>query len=397
MSALVNPKVPEFIKAGRHNYIDQRAQFYRAHEKSALVTEVTVAISQQAAPNIPTLKQYFLIGNERFTSIIRLFEDMLGKLSDPAFGEYDQANKACIDARSLTQLVYDHIERTILTERTAGSIVRSAHAFRALSAEGVGFVIVHDSCGALKAAHDYYTGKFSGPLDEHLQLLLEGGIHTVVAMKEDPKRRTEHGISQAEMANLAITDSRKMVKVFPVCSVLNGGDERVVSGVELLNGLKDGRPNARAYTEAMDYAAKTLWAIAAEMGRKKTQFAHTIFVYDAIRMGRFADPRIFLDLLPNEAVCVTFDFEQIMRGSISKNGIAGVKYAAFHGGGHIKGVGGEDGNRHIMVIDPDPEVTMRVETALLNSCPEARDLTRNGETIIRTRYDLGTREIEFLD
>jgi hypothetical protein len=309
----------------------------------------------------------------------------------------------------MSTTVLDYMEREMIHGRTAGAIVRHGRIFESLALYGVGFVKVHYGCGAEKESHDYHTGQFKGKPDEDLRRIVES-IPFPVASEPNVSFRTElNGVHQVSMAAVIMERLKLGYPIYPIMYTW----ENWAKGQEVdVLWLSRTQRRENPLVGAMRENAKLLWKIAADLGRSpvdkedphKNQFAHTIFVYDPYRLGRFNDPRAgIFDLLPNEGLCVSFDFDKIVNngGELSRSALGSVKYAGFHEEhgvyGHVVGVGGKNGNRHIQIIDPDPKVTLKVEAALLADSPIIRDLTRGGETIIRTKYDLETREVTFLD
>lgn len=385
-----------YLDEQRRQFVERRGGFYHRHPEHGLIGEVQRSIANREAPDIATLKRYFAIGLERTRGIIADFEGRFGRRDDPETGDYGRAIKECVDSRPMVTTILDLLGRTHIHERTAGSVVRRGHIFKVLDPDGIGVVMAHSRCGGDQVAHDYHSGRLKGdgdPVFDHIRSIADA-IPRDVALKEGMERTRGNAHAQIERAVDILDKAERGNSVYPILFHVPEGTED-----PRVEWLSESQKRPIEWVKQMDANARMLWRIACELGRTaEHQFAVAILFYDPYRMGRFDDPRSLLDMLPNEGFCPTENFRGLMEGQgLSNSAVVSLRYAGFLNGGHVTGVGGPRGNRLVIVIDPDPAVTIEVEKALLASAPDIRDLSRNGETIVRARYDLQTRDIEFLD
>ena len=378
----------------RERFVDHRRRFNAEPAYSGLIREVGQAIANQEAPPIELLIRNLIVGNAMIRAFIAMYEDEHGRLPDPKKGEYDIVVKQCVDTRPMSRTIVDFLESTTLHERTAGAIVRKGMLLTMLKMGGTAFVETHQSCGAEAVAHDYHTGKFNGSKDVDITTIITS-IPYAVAAEENPDLRCMlNAIAQVHNAEAIIArlsaNGGEMGYGTPIYPLMN-----VWSPKPDMRWVLQGQPE-HPLVAIFRENVKLLQGLAAEGGRTMaTQYASHIFAYDPYRLGRFNDPRVMCGVLPNSIFPVTFKFDGILEGAkLSATALGSVKYAGFHDDGHVKGVGGKNGNRSIIIIDPDPDVMHAVKAAMLTD-PVIRELTRNGETIILARYDLTTREFNF--
>ncbi len=391
------------LRRHRRDFAAERSDFYSRHEKRGLIEEINSAIVAREPFPIASLRPYLLMGNERILEIICAHEREYGRLPDPVLGSanYKRAIKECVDSRPLMLTVLDLIELLTIHERTAAAIVRKGHIFRVLNVGGKGYVLGHSECGGEKAAHDFHKGSYVGKdvdpviMDHVIQIAL--GVPPAVALISDPRiRNIENARHQARMGDVVLKTGTAPIlgQIHPLGYTLPEGTN--TADVSWLAGLDKGDdPNLDTFRET----AKTMWAIAADLKRTSgKQYAHTAAVYDPYRLGRYNDVRSMVDALPHEVFAVTANFKRIMDGRrCNALALGSVEYAVSHGnGGHVSGIGGDNGTRHIMIVDPDPRVLHAVKAQMLDDSAPLKDFTKNGETFTLARYDLETRAYDFI-
>ncbi|HLC69293.1 MAG TPA: hypothetical protein VJH24_05630 [Candidatus Bilamarchaeaceae archaeon] len=383
------------IQDMRISLAEKRMDFYRQHKEAHLFDEVERAIASRQAPDRATLKRFLDLRNERIAAQIADFEREFGSLEEPDGRNYDDARKECVDARPLTTALPDYLDHLIIHERTAAAIVRRGHVFEVLGANGVGFVMTHSYCGGEGVAYEYHNGRINGNGDhafEQVRHIVES-IPRGIATEDDPTKRSRSNARiQTTTAVEILGNCGRGNSVFPLMFFWEGPDVDVV-------WLSISQSREHGWVRHMRATANQLHMAAQALGRSlRNQFAHSILYYDPYRLRRFSDPRISMDALPNEMLCVPDNFRSVIEGrGLSPSAVGSLRYAGFLEGGHVEGVGGPSGNRHVIVLDPDPAVTLQVETALINSAGDIRDLSQNGESITRAQYDPATRRITFLD
>ncbi len=309
-------------------------------------------------------------------------------------GKYDVGAKECTDARSVFCDLYSSLRLSIVSERTAGNIVISGHVFSNVKDNGCKIVFGHSKCGAVTAAYEYHNGKMKkNDLTPELLRILTS-IHPSIAKKEDDYSRVrDNAIMQATAARLKLNDKNILPALI----------------------LWEPEPNIEWIFDSdfypcpifdrvkltLEYGVKSLFNYAlAEERTFDTQYSHTIFVYDPYRLGRLNDPRVIFGLLPNEAFCVTFDFDRILNNSsskeLSRTAVASVEYAGFDHGGHVLGVGKRDGNHHIFILDREERVLEKVNSILLEN-NLIYPWSRGGETITLAKYNPENYSFELIN
>lgn len=366
--------------------------------------DVLRRISERAPLPPSVVRKYLSEGNRILVERIKEHETTHGLITDPRNEStdgklgFDVAIKQCVDSRAISTDLEFLLRFRTIHERTAGNIVRTGHVFKVLGPEGVGFVEGHTCCGAVGAAHQFHSGNFDANPDTDLLRILSSIPAAVATVSNETARIEANARVQRLNAEIRLDEYGRRNTI--VATVLDWDN-----GAKIIR-LKDSLP--MAIVKAMQDAAEGMFGFARAEGMSfEKQYAHTVFMYDPYRLGRLNDPRIIFGLLPNEAFCVTFDFRRLLNGNgkdgenghrlLSRTGLGSVKYAAFHQGGHVLGVGGPTGTRHICVLDPDEAVLHRVKKALTSNChPEILGLTRNGETISLCLYDPKTKTAEFI-
>jgi hypothetical protein len=414
---MANPRV-QYLAEERRIFADKRCDFYSKHGKKGLVEDVQTLISSRSNPDISSLKEYLLVSNERTAAIIADFSARFGKLVAPLPGEYMIAEKECVDSRAATMLIPDLLELPRIHERTAAAVVRKGPAFFTLHKSlGRGYVKTHFACGGEDVAYKVHTGKDLVNQDENVRSIVES-IPYATACIEDPVLRCKQNARiQAENASGLLASGKDGKKekmsneIHPVMITWENwgktSEGKVLVGADGVDVLWCSRTQADEdhLVAQMRQNFKTLWAIAAELGRTPLRqddlaahYSHTIVFYDPFRLGLANNPRVIFDMLPNEMFCVTEDFREkkLNNGSLSSTALGSLRYAGFLGGGHVGGVGGSNGSRHIMILDPDPPTMRKAKEKLLQSSQDIRDLTRNGETISMAKYDIETGLVEFI-
>lgn len=381
-----NPRV-QWIREERRIFADKRADFYRAHLKSGLVEEVQGAIAKRDSPPLPQVLDYLLVGNQRSAGIVNSFEASFGKLKKPEPGEYHIGRKGCVDSRAQDEIVLDLIQHMRIHERTAASVVRRGFVFLVLEpVVGVGFVVTHSGCGGEQLAYDCHSAHNVATLDAHARSIVESIPPGIATIKDPILRSKANARVQAAVASGIVQNTGLSNEVHPVMITWQNWPD--VDAVWCSSGHEN-----RAVTQ-MRENFKLLWKIAKELGRSpENQFAHTIVYYDPYRLGRINNPRAIFDSLPNELFCVTENFN-LDAVDLSASAVGSVRYAGFLDGGHVLGVGKGNGNRHVMILDPDPAVMAAVKQKLLASSPDLTELTRGGETITQAKYNVDTGLVE---
>jgi hypothetical protein len=387
-----NPRL-EYIDAGRANFAEQRRGFYLSHR--GLVNELQKGISTLVPIYIPDVRKLLLIGNQRTAEIIGGFFDTIHKLKDPQPGEYMLSIKECTDARAVCGTVYSYFRRTMIHERTAGASVRNGHVFSLLNTEfGIGVIVSHFACGGENVANRHHTGQIDGYSDLSIRGIVEA-VPAGIARIPDPILRTKCNCRSQVATVDGILESIGMGNsIYPTMLTWENWPK-----INLL-WLGVNQSRTPELVNRLEASAQTLWGVALELGRSpKEQYAHTIAFYDPTRLGRFNDPRVIFDSLPNEMFCVTENFDGFENGSteLSNSALGSLRYAGFLNGGHVFGVGHRDGTRHVLIIDTDASVVRKVKNALLASSEDIRDLTCNGETITMAVYNLETHLVTFID
>jgi len=384
----------DYLSEGRKQYADKRADFYKKHADSGLIENVAKAISKRKSPDISELKRYLLAGNERTMAIISDFSKTFGALESPKPGEYHIAEKECVDARATSSTIFDTLERPMIHERTAASVVRKGSVFFVLDpVVGVGFVKTHYGCGGEGVAHDCHSNKMLGKLGDDVRAIVES-VPPAIALIKDKVRRSQWNARIQSMSASALLDSRNLGnEVHPV--MLTWENWPIVD----ILWCSDKKVAENAAVTQMRENLKLLWGIAKDQGRSpEKQYSHTIVYYDPFRLGRFNLPRTIFDLLPNEMFCVTEDFRSSKDPShtLSSSAVGSLRYAGFLDGGHVAGVGGKEGNRHVMILDTDPEVISDIKLKLLRSSSDVASLTNNGQTITEAKYLPESGKVEFI-
>ncbi|GEM_PF-1029465 len=393
------------VERERTEFADKRRAFYKAHREQGLVREINSAISRLEPVPIGMVLRYLAVGNERTVSLISEYETAFRRLHDPFpgdktpySGDYMVAIKGCPDARMVRITLPDILSGPVIEETTAAVIINTAYLFYTLREVGVGFVMTHTDCGGEKFAHEFHTGKFKGKLDAHTEPIVFGVSRGIAKFDDPHERAMSNARVQTQIAIEKLGYDRVGNPVYPIMYDWSG-----LPKVEEVDVLWLSNPGEHPLVRNLRSNAKTVYGIAEELGyipkqSKLEQTAIAAVISDPYRCGRFNSPHVIFDSLPNHVFWVTEDFSQEnIRNGLSPSAVGSLRYAVSHGGeGHVHGIGRENGTRHVIILDPDPEVLNGVKEALLRSCSELKELTRNGDTITLARYDLETRRVEFL-
>lgn len=306
---------------------------------------------------------------------------------------FDIGMKQCTDARQVTIDLDTLLKFLVIHERTAGNVVRRGMVFKSLTDHGLGIVEGHYKCGATGVAYQLRDATVP-EIDEYILRILTSVSPYVRQIENAGRRDRENAVDQAWRA-------RRMVK-------LEGREINVCAGFYTWeNGLEGpnyewldhSAPGRIIYPIFVD-GAKRMTSYALAEGRDlDSQYAAITMIYDPFRLGRINDPRVILDALSNEMFCVTFDLRRMEDDKVrplSRTGMGSVNYANFDNGGHVAGVGGEDGTHALGIMDPDENVLDRVKRYLLDNFPAIKEMTQNGKAILPIRYDPETARAEFL-
>ncbi|HSB47014.1 MAG TPA: hypothetical protein VLD37_03300 [Candidatus Bilamarchaeum sp.] len=410
----------QYFEKERKEYPYRRIDFYKVHANWGLVDSIQRVIAARQMPEMGDLKSYLLTGNERAAKIVAEYTAQFGKLTAPRPGGYMIVEKECVDARAATAVIFDMLDLPRIHERTAGAVVRKGPAFFALHPSlGRGYVKTHFACGGEDVAHKHYITppRERGQVDEHVQSIVDSIPYATASITDPVLRCKQNARIQAENASGLLNSGKNGTRpkmgneVHPVMVTWEawgkGENGKTIAGADAVDVLWCSRTQADEdqLVTQMRQNFKTLWAIAADLGRspvkngsQAAQYSHTIVFYDPFRLGVVNNPRAIFDQLPNEMFCVTEDFRdrKLNNGSLSSTALGSLRYAGFLGGGHVCGVGGNGGSRHILILDPDPATMLKVKEKLLASSQDIRDLTRNGETITLAKYDIDTARVEFI-
>ena len=399
-----NPKLSA-IGELRANFVSMREEFYRGHQASGFIEGLRTAVSTLEPISIDQARKVLLIGNERFVGVVNGFTERFGDgragLYDPHPFDFRIAIKECVDARAVSTSVVDFLTIPMIHERTAAAVVRNGFVFKVLNDFGIGFVITHSECGGEAVAHNFYTGGMRDEitknpefLGKHIEAIIDAVPAGIARILDPVERCKANARIQTVVAAEILTSEQHPAPVYPLMLVWKGWP-----AVELL-WLSRSHSREAAGVSTIRSTIETIWSISRNIGiTPQKQFALAAVYYDPFRLGRFNDPRVIFDLLPNSGFCVTEDFRGVVDNnlSLSPSAIGSLRYAISHNGdGHVHGIGTENGTRHIVILDPEVATLHAVKAALLKSSVELDELTKNGETISLARYDLTTRRVEFV-
>ncbi len=389
---MTNPKALYLAEAKRTFY-EKKSDYYRRHSEKPFIETVYGAMKDKKPLPIEMSQKALLLGNERVVSQVAEFTERFGPLKHPLPGEYLIGVKQCVDARSALFNLVALLEFPIIHERTAGSVVRHGGAFKVLSPFGRGYVSTHKSCGGEKVAHDFHA-KGERANDPQIDNIVDSIPHGVAVIEDPDLRSRWNARTQALNASAILDSAGHGNEVHPLFENWSGWREGHfdLEWVSTTQAVPDD-----IYKELRAVNAMT-WKYSLDNGiTPDVQYAHAIFYYDPIRLGRVSGPRQICDSSPNEVYCVTGDFRTATNGrQLSLSAVGSLRYAGFLDGGHVSGVGKENGNRHIVILDTEVEVLRAMRRKLLLSSPEISELSRGGETISLALYDRDTARIEFI-
>lgn len=370
----------------------------KQHDNSTLRT-----IANKQPLGITATREYLLAGNKAVVDVIKNYIKKCGPLVETSPNTYTVALKQCVDSRAVSADLYFLLSFPVIHERTAGSIVNGGHVFATLAQDGVGFVEGHEKCGAVAAAYEYHKKGINGTPDRDIFRIINAIPELITKTADEDERVVVNSCFQAYKARLIAKLAKRNTMIIPTMlrwssNSYTSNNKFVKDDVEMgVNGMVQYFNIERELAEA---ASNSFLFASAEGRTFEKQYAHTVFMYDPYRLGRINDPRAIFGLLPNEAFCVTFDFRFDFRKDrgkepLSRTGMGSVKYAAFIDGGHVLGVGGNNGTRHIALLDTS-EIVLEQGKAFLLANALIAEMTENGKTISQIKYNKETGAVEFL-
>jgi len=350
-------------------------------------------IAAQRPLSLEMLRSHYSQANAKTVERLKAKGDLEQPEKKDSRWNFQIAIKQCTDARQVT-IDLDMLERfLIIHERTAGNVVRNGMAFKSLSDLGVGIVEGHYQCGATGVAYKLRNSDLSG-IDEHILRIITAVSPHVQNIAESGERDRENAVDQAWRVKRILRRINMSNNVYAGFFTWENGPHG-----PNYQWLGEQSPDPQINFAFHESSSRIAGFSLAEGRSFDTQYATITMMYDPYRLGRINDPRVIFDALVNEMFCVTFDLRRMEDETIrplSRTGMGSVKYANFDKGGHVAGVGGEDGTHALGIVDPDENVLDRVKGYLLDNFPQIKELTQNGLAILPIKYDPETAKAEFL-
>ena len=389
---MTTPKI-QYLAEANKTFYQRKTDFYRNHAERPMIETVYGAMRDKQPIPIELSKRALLLGNERVVSVVSEFTESFGPLQHPSPGEYMIGVKQCVDARSALFNLMTLLRHPVIHERTAGSVVRKGGVFKVLDPFGRGYVSTHKSCGGEKTAHDFHI-KGEKARDPQIDHIIDSIPHGVAIIEDADMLSRWNARTQALNAS-AILDSAGLGNdIHPLFENWSGWtDGRFdLEWLSITQAVPDD-----IYKELRDVTIRS-WEYSMSNGiTPENQYSHAIIYYDPYRLGRVNGPREIFDSSPNEIFCVTEDFRAVSNGqALSLSAVGSLRYAGFLDGGHVSGVGKKDGNRNIVILDPDLKTLRAVRERLLQSSQDVAELSHGGDTITLALYDRDTANVLFI-
>jgi hypothetical protein len=260
-----------------------------------------------------------------------------------------------------------HVAANVITE----------DIFKKLNKNGFAAMIGHcPACGGVEAVNSWLKGAVEKGLRMlELKALVPEGI---VDYNETAVRSRFNAAGQAERMG-KITDKE----------IYNGliGLSENVSGNYLDLSIAEGNEAHREIVDTLQLEAKLIMQAALAEGiDPNPHSAMAVLVYDPEDIGPINPALACLAIMPREVFTVT---------ELSGPGIASIQYAISHGGtGHVEGIGGKDGSRLIWTPASCRSKSDKIVNTILAD-PELKEVTKGGETILRSQYNPNTWENTF--
>ncbi len=367
------------------------------------------------------LIDYYSQGNSNTGTMVSSFVRENGPVTHPA--NYGVGIKSCADARQATHGLSTLLRFDVIHERTAGSVVRSAHFAKHLRPGGFGIVEGHRTCGACAAAHEFEMARLAG---HNMDEVPPGILKILMSMPEhvrrihDPAiRDPENAIAQAFVARRILALNGHAHPIYP--AFFDWGNPQ--TPYRWLGEHDHDIPVEEIRDEFAAPAVRMLNYAFAEGRDLDTQYATMVVMYDPYRLGRINEPHAIMSALGNELFCVTFNFDPfdpvllyapdlgrrssksmvdgVVVPRLAAAGMGSVLYAAFdktsNGYGHVRGVGGPDGTHIVGILDTSMEVLLGVKDHLLGTYVHINELTNHGATIVLMHYDRDTAKVTFVE